>query len=74
VVRVKVRPNSLLIGRTAAEADFRSSYGAAIIGMQRGGRKPEGKLAQVSLMEGDNLVLQVQVGPYAPHSPLCSST
>jgi len=44
VVRVKVRANSLLIGKTAAEADFRSSYGAAIIGMQRGGRKPAGKL------------------------------
>jgi hypothetical protein len=35
-------------------------YGAAIIAMQRGGRKPEGRLAQVVLEEGDSIVLQAQ--------------
>ena len=60
VLRVRVRNGSGLVGKTPAEVDFRATYGAAIIAMQRGGRKPEGKLAQVRLQEGDSLVLQVQ--------------
>jgi len=57
-----VRPQSRLIGQTAAAANFRAAFGAAIIGMQRAGRAPPGggKLAAVRLMADDTLVLQVQ--------------
>ena len=36
-----VPPHYTLLGKTPAEIDFRTTYGAAIIAMQRGGRKPE---------------------------------
>ena len=59
VLRVRVRKGSLLVGRAPAEVNFRSTYGAAIVAMQRGGRAPGGKLGQVQLQEGDTLVLQL---------------
>ena len=59
VLRVRVREESRLVGKTPAEVNFRVAYGATIIAAQRGGRRPEGKLGQIRLAEGDSLVLQL---------------
>ena len=59
VLRVRVREGSRLVGKTPAEVNFRVAYGAAIVAAQRGGRRPEGKLGQIRLAEGDSLVLQL---------------
>ena len=58
VLRVRVRSGGALVGRASADVNFRATYGAAIVAMQRGGRAPDGKLGQVKLREGDVLVLQ----------------
>jgi len=60
VLRVRVRGSgfSALVGRASADVNFRATYGAAVVAMQRGGRAPGGKLGQVKLREGDVLVLQ----------------
>ena len=60
VLRVRVRGSgfSALVGRASADVNFRTTYGAAVVAMQRGGRAPGGKLGQVKLREGDVLVLQ----------------
>ena len=58
VLRVRVRLGGALVGRASADVNFRATYGAAIVAMQRGGRAPLGKLGQVKLREGDVLVLQ----------------
>ena len=60
VLRVRVRGSgfSALVGRASADVNFRLTYGAAVVAMQRGGRAPGGKLGQVKLREGDVLVLQ----------------
>ena len=58
VLRVRVRAGGALVGRTSADVNFRATYGAAIVAMQRGGRAPGQKLGQVKLREGDVLVLQ----------------
>ena len=58
VLRVRVRGDGALVGRASADVQFRATYGAAIVAIQRGGRAPGGKLGQVKLREGDVLVLQ----------------
>jgi di/tricarboxylate transporter len=55
-----VSENSPLIGRTIREADFRASYGAAVVAVHRGGKRLEQKLGDVSLRPGDTLLLQVR--------------
>ena len=58
VLRARVRFRSALVGKTAAEANFQTAFGAAIIGMLRGGRRHPGKLGQVRNAADDILVLQ----------------
>ena len=60
VLRARVRFRSALVGKTAAEANFQTAFGAAIIGMLRGGRRPPGKLGQVRFAADDILVLQCE--------------
>ena len=62
VVRCSVKSSSSLIGKTPAEADLRSTYGGAIIAVQRGGRAPPGKLSAIVFQVGDTLVFQAQDG------------
>ena len=62
VARALVPAGSSLLGRTPAEVGFRKTYGAAIVGMQRQGRRPSGRIGQVRLREGDELVLQLADG------------
>ena len=60
VLRARVRFRSALVGKTAGEANFQTAFGAAIIGMLRGGRRPPGKLGQVRFAADDILVLQCE--------------
>ena len=60
VLRARVRFRSSLVGKTAGEANFQTAFGAAIIGMLRGGRRPPGKLGQVRFAADDILVLQCE--------------
>ena len=55
---------SPLIGKTIREADFRASYGAAVVAVCRGGQRIPSKLGDVRLRPGDTLLLQAR-----PHFP-----
>ena len=59
LVEVVIANRSNLIGRTLKEAGFRDRFDAAVVAMQRDGEPVSGKLGEVILQEGDNLVLAV---------------
>ncbi len=52
--------NSPLIGKTIRDADFRASYGAAVVAVHRGGSRVEKKIGDIRLRPGDTLLLQTQ--------------
>lgn len=52
-----VSPSSPLVGQTLREADFRATYGAAVLAMHRGGQRVVGKLGTVEIKSGDTLLL-----------------
>lgn len=52
-----VSPSSPLVGQTLREADFRATYGAAVLAMHRGGQRVAGKLGTVEIKAGDTLLL-----------------
>jgi di/tricarboxylate transporter len=52
--------NSPLIGKTIREADFRATYGAAVVAVHRGGSRIEKKIGDIRLRPGDTLLLQTQ--------------
>lgn len=52
-----VSPSSPLVGQTLREADFRATYGAAVLAMHRGGQRVEGKLGTVEIKAGDTMLL-----------------
>ena len=58
VIRSRVTTVSRLIGRTAADANLRDVYKAAIVTVQRGGRNINSSLSTVIFREGDTLILQ----------------
>ena len=55
-----VSENSPLIGKTIREADFRATYGAAVVAVHRGGARVEKKVGDIRLRPGDTLLLQVR--------------
>lgn len=55
---------SPLIGKTIRDADFRATYGAAVIAVHRGGSLLKQKIGDVRLRPGDTLLLQAR-----PHFP-----
>ena len=55
---------SPLIGKTIRDADFRATYGAAVIAVHRGGSRLQQKMGDVRLRPGDTLLLQTR-----PHFP-----
>ena len=59
VIRAKVTKHSRLIGRTAAEVQFRETYKAAIVAVQQGGRNATNRLSSLKFRVDDILVLQV---------------
>ncbi|MCF6149466.1 MAG: SLC13 family permease [Candidatus Kuenenia sp.] len=55
-----ISENSPLIGKTIRNADFRASYGAAVVAVHRGSRRVEKKIGDIRLQPGDTLLLQVR--------------
>jgi len=51
---------SPLIGETIRDADFRATYGAAVVAVHRGGSRVEQKVGDIRLEPGDTLLLQTQ--------------
>ena len=56
---VIVRPESTLVGKTLKRAGFRALFDAAVVAIKRDGERLSGKLGEVTLKPGDNLVLAV---------------
>jgi len=59
LVEVVIANRSNIIGTTLKQAGFRDRFDAAVVAMQRDGESVSGKLGEVMLQEGDNLVLAV---------------
>ena len=57
-----ISENSPLIGKTIRDANFRATYGAAVVAVHRGGKRVEKKIGDIALRPGDTLLLQV--GPH----------
>jgi di/tricarboxylate transporter len=55
-----VSNNSPLIGETIRDADFRATYGAAVVAVHRGGSRVQQKVGDIRLEPGDTLLLQTQ--------------
>ncbi|MCA9100748.1 MAG: SLC13 family permease [Pirellulales bacterium] len=55
-----ISENSPLVGKTIRDAEFRATYGAAVVAVHRGGHRVEKKLGDVTLRPGDTLLLQVR--------------
>jgi di/tricarboxylate transporter len=55
-----ISENSPLIGKTIREADFRATYGAAVVAVHRGGQRVARKVGDIELRPGDTLLLQTR--------------
>lgn len=55
-----ISSSSPLIGKTIRDADFRATYGAAVVAVHRGGAKMEKKIGDIRLRSGDTLLLQTR--------------
>ena len=55
-----ISANSPLIGKTIKEADFRATYGAAVVAVHRGASRVEKKIGDIRLRPGDTLLLQTR--------------
>ena len=54
---VVVSPASSLVGETLRKADFRSRFQAAVLAIHRAGERVNAKLGEVTLREGDTLLV-----------------
>ncbi|MCB1680003.1 MAG: SLC13 family permease [Halioglobus sp.] len=59
MMEVIVMPNATIEGKTIKESGFRSLFDAAVVGMRRGGKRLSGKLGNITIQAGDNLMLAV---------------
>ena len=57
MMEVIVMPNATIEGKTIKESGFRSLFDAAVVGMRRGGKRLSGKLGNITIQAGDNLML-----------------
>lgn len=57
-----ISASSPLAGQTVREADFRATYGAAVVAVHRSGSRVERKIGDIKLRPGDTLLLQT--GPH----------
>lgn len=57
-----ISEHSPLVGQTVREADFRATYGAAIVAVHRSGHRVERKIGEIRMRPGDTLLLQT--GPH----------
>ncbi|MCI4669782.1 MAG: SLC13 family permease [Bacteroidia bacterium] len=56
---VVIRHNSPILGRKIKDAQFRTKFDALVVGVNRGREKLSGKLGQIDLRTGDQLILAV---------------
>ena len=54
---VVVKHNAPIIGRRIKDAQFRTKFDAVVVAVRRGEEKLSGKIGQIELQPGDNLVL-----------------
>ncbi len=59
LTEVVVTANANVVGKTLKSAGFRARFDAAVVAMRRDGEQISGKLGEVKLRAGDNLVLAV---------------
>ncbi|QFU75670.1 SLC13 family permease [Halioglobus maricola] len=59
MTEVIVMPNASIEGKTIKDSGFRSLFDAAVVGMRRGGKRLSGKLGNITIQAGDNLMLAV---------------
>ena len=59
MMEVIVMPNASIEGKTVKESAFRSVFDAAVVGMRRGGKRLSGKLGNITIHAGDNMMLAV---------------
>jgi di/tricarboxylate transporter len=59
LIEVVVTPTASILGCTLKKAGFRARFDAAVVAMRRGGEQISGKLGEVKIRAGDNLVLAV---------------
>jgi len=59
LVEVIVSNESMLINKTIKEASFRSKFNASVVAIKRGNENISGKISEIPLQIGDNLVLSV---------------
>jgi len=55
-----ISESSPLVGKTIRDADFRATYGAAVVAVHRGGKRVEKKIGDIELRPGDTLLMQVR--------------
>jgi di/tricarboxylate transporter len=59
MIEVIVMPDATIEGKTVKESGFRSLFDAAVVGMRRGGKRLSGKLGNIRIQAGDNMMLAV---------------
>jgi di/tricarboxylate transporter len=59
MMEVIVMPNAAIEGKTVKESAFRSVFDAAVVGIRRGGKRLSGKLGNITIEAGDNMMLAV---------------
>jgi di/tricarboxylate transporter len=59
MMEVIVMPNAAIEGKTLKESAFRSVFDAAVVGIRRGGKRLSGKLGNITIQAGDNMMLAV---------------
>jgi di/tricarboxylate transporter len=59
MMEVIVMPGATIEGKTVKDSAFRSLFDAAVVGMRRGGKRLSGKLGNITIQAGDNMMLAV---------------
>lgn len=59
MTEVIVMPGATVEGTTVKDSGFRSLFDAAVVGMRRGGKRLSGKLGNITIQAGDNMMLAV---------------
>ncbi len=59
MMEVIVMPGATIEGKTVKLSGFRSVFDAAVVGMRRGGKRLSGKLGNITIQAGDNMMLAV---------------
>ncbi len=57
MIEVIVMPSAAIEGKSVKDSAFRSMFDAAVVGMRRGGKRLSGKLGDITIQAGDNMML-----------------